>query len=205
MSQIFALGGQSIGASASGSVLPMNIQDWFPLGLTLRSLLQLHKLKASILQWSAFFMIQFSHLYMTIGKTIALTTWTFAGEVLSLLLKMLSRFVIAFLPRSKYLFISWLRPLSTVILEPKKIKSVTTATFSSSICHEVMGLKVFWLSFKPAFSLSSFTLIKKLFGSSSLSAIRLVSSIYLSLLIFLPAILIPAWDSSSVAHLLYSA
>ena len=118
---------------------------------------------------------------------------------------------IAFLPRSKHLLISWLQSPSTVILEPQKIKSVTVSIVSPSICHEVMEpgamIFIFWvLSFKPAFSLSSFTFIKKLFSSSLLSAIRVVSSVYLGLLIFLMAILIPAWASSSPAfHMMYSA
>ena len=114
---------------------------------------------------------------------------------------LLSRFVIAFLPRSKHLLISWLQSPSAVIVKPKKIKSVTVSIVSPSICHEVMGpdamILVFWmLSFNPTFSLSSFTFIKKLF-TSLLSAIRVVSSAYLSLWIFLPAILIPACASSS--------
>ena len=130
---------------------------------------------------------------MTTGKAIALTIKTFVSKVMSLLLNMLSRFVIAFLPRSKCLLISWLQSLSAVILEPKKIKSVTVAMFSPCICHEVMGLDVmifvFWmLSFKLAFSLSSFTLIKRLFGSSSPSAVTVASSAYLRLLIFLPRV-----------------
>ena len=110
---------------------------------------------------SAFFMVQLSNPYMTTGKTIALSIWTFVSKVMSLLFNMLSRFVIVFLPRSKYLLISWLQSSSTVILEPKKIKSLTVSTFSPSICHEVTGpdamIFVFqMLSFKPAFSLSSF-------------------------------------------------
>ena len=128
MSQFCASGGQSIGASASASVLPMNNQDWFPLRFdllavqgTLKSLLQHHSSKASILWCSAFFMIQLSHPYMTTGKTIALTRWTFVGKVMSLLFNMLSSLVIAFLPRSKRLLISWLQSPSAVILEPKKI------------------------------------------------------------------------------------
>ena len=130
---------------------------------------------------------------------------------MSLLLYMLSRLVITFLPRSKRLLISWLQPTSAVILEPPKIKSDTVSTVSPSISHEVMGSEamifVFWmLSFKPTFSLSSFTFIKRLFSSSSLSAIRVVSSAYLRLFIFLPAILIPACVSSSAAFLMmYSA
>ena len=123
---------------------------------------------------------------------------------------MLSSFVIAFLPRSKRLLISWLQSPSAVILEPKKIKSVTVSIVSPSICHEVMELDiiilVFWmLSFNPAFSFASFTFIKKLF-SFSLFAISMVSSAYLRLLTFLSAILIPACASSSLAFLLmYSA
>ena len=112
MSQLFSWGGQSIGVSASASVLPMNTQDWTPLGWTgwtslqskgLSSLLQHHSAKASILWRSAFFTVQLSHPYMTTGKTIALTRQTFVGKVISLLLNMLSRLVITFLPRSKYL------------------------------------------------------------------------------------------------------
>ena len=148
---------------------------------------------------------------MTAGKTIALPRCTFVGKVMSLLFNMLSRLVIAFLPRSKCLLISWLQSPSAVILETKKTKSVTVSIVSPSICQEVMGpdakIFIFWmLSFKPAFSLSSFTFIKRLFGSSLLSAIRVVSSAYLRLLIFLPAILIPACASSSPAfHMMYSA
>ena len=111
MSRLFASGGQSIGASASASVLPMNTQDWFLFGLTgLISLLSkgLSRvfLKASVFWCSAFFMAQLSHLYVTIGKIIALTPWTFVGKVMPLLFNMLSRLVIAFLPRSKCLLIS---------------------------------------------------------------------------------------------------
>ena len=128
MSQFFSSGGQSIGVSASASVLPMNIQDWFPWGLldilavqgTLKSLLQHHSLKASILRRSAFFIVQLSHPYMTTEKTIALTRWTLVGKVTSLLFSMLSSLIIAFLPRSKRLFISRLQSPSAVILEPKK-------------------------------------------------------------------------------------
>ena len=103
---------------------------------TLKSLLQHHSSKASILQCSAFFIVQLSHPYMTTGKTIALTRWTFVGKIMSLLFNTLSRWVIAFLPRSKHLLISWLQSPSAVILEPRKIQS---ATVSPSICHEVMG------------------------------------------------------------------
>ena len=165
VSQFFTSGGQCIGASAS--VLLMNIQDWFPLGLTGYLLavqgtfnsLQHHSSKASVLWGSAFFIVQLSHPYMTTGKTIALTRWIFVGKVMSLLLNMLSRLVIAFLPRSKRLLISWLQSPSAVILEPKSIKSLTVSTVPPSICHEVMGpdavIFLFWmLSFRPTFSLS---------------------------------------------------
>ena len=130
---------------------------------------------------------------------------------MSLLFNMLSRLVITFLPRSKRLLISWLQSPSAVILDPRKIKSATVSTVSPSICHEVMGpdvmILVFWmLSFKPTLLLSPFTFIKRLFSSSSLSALRVVSSAYLKLLIFLPAILVPACASSSPAfHMMYSA
>ena len=147
MSQLFASGGQNIGASASG--LPMDILglisyriDWFDLLAvqgTLKSLLQHHTLKASILQRSAFFPVQLSHPYMITRKTIALTRQTFVGKVMSLLFNILSRLVITFLPRSKCLLISWLHSPSAVILEPKKIKSDTVSTLSPSISHEVMG------------------------------------------------------------------
>ena len=103
---------------------------------TLKSLLQHLSSKASILQCSAFFIL--SHPYMTTGKTIALNRWTFVGKVMSLLFNMLSRLVIAFLTRSKHLLISWLPLPSAVILEPKKIKSLTVSIVSPSICHEVM-------------------------------------------------------------------
>ena len=143
--------------------------NWFDLLAvqgTLRSLLQHHSLKASIFQCSALFMVQLSHLYMTIGKIIALAIQIFVSKLTPLLFNMLSRFVIAFLPRSKLLLISLLQSRSAVILEPKKIKSATI-----SIYHEVMGLYamilVFWtLSFKPTFSFSSFTSIKRFFSSS---------------------------------------
>ena len=105
----------------------------------LKSLLRHHSSKASILLQSAFFMVQFSHPYMTTGKTIALTRWTLAGKAMSLLFNMLSRLVIAFLSRSKRLLISWLQSLSAVILEPPKIKSATIPVVSPSICHDVMG------------------------------------------------------------------
>ena len=152
---------------------------WCPCSPTLKSFLQQHSLKASILWCSAFLTVQLSHPYMTMGKTIALTRQTFLGKVMSLLLNMLSRWVITFLPRSKRLLISWLQSPSAVILEPQKIKSDTVSPVSPFISHEVMGpdamIFVFWmLSFKPTFSLSSFTFIKRLFSSSLLSAISVV-------------------------------
>ena len=106
---------------------------------TINSLLQHHSSNPSILWCSAFFMVQLSHPYMTNGKIIALTRWTFVGKVMSLLFNMLSRLVIAFLPRSKHLLTSWLKSSSAVILEPPKIKSVTVLIVSPSISHEVMG------------------------------------------------------------------
>ena len=109
--------------------------------MTLKSLLQHHNLKASILQHSAFFMVQLSHPHMTTGKTIVLTTWTFVSKGMSLLFNMLSGFVKAFLPRSKCLLISWLQSLSTVILEPKKIKSVAASTYFLPIYHESDGTR----------------------------------------------------------------
>ena len=144
---------------------------------------------------------------MTTGKTIALTILTFVGKVMSLLFNTLSMFVIPFLPSSKHLLISWLQSLSKVILEPRKIKSATVSIFFPSICREMMGLDAitlnFWmLNFKPTFSLYFSTFIKRLFSSSLLPAIRMVSSPYLSLLIFLPAILIPACASSSPVFLM---
>ena len=138
MSQFFKSGGQSIAVSASASVLPMNIQNWFPLGLTdlislqykgtHKSLLQHHSSKPSILWHSAFFIVQISHPYMTTGKTIALTKWTFVGKVMSLLFNMLSRLVIAFLPRSKHLLVSWMQSPSAVVLyevEGSKMEPLT--------------------------------------------------------------------------------
>ena len=185
MSQFFPSGGQSIG-SFSFSISPFNEysalisfrMDWLDVLAvpgTLKSLLQHHSSKASILRHSAFFIVQLSHPYMTTGKTVVLTRWTFVDKVMPLLFNMLSSFVIAFLPRSKRLLISWLQSLSAVILEHPKIKSVTISIVSPSICHEVMGpdamILVFWmLSFKPTFSLSSFTFIKSLCSPSSLSA-----------------------------------
>uniref|UniRef100_A0AC11D4N5 Uncharacterized protein n=2 Tax=Ovis aries TaxID=9940 RepID=A0AC11D4N5_SHEEP len=149
MSQFFPSGDQSIGVSASASVFPVNIWGWFPLGLidwfdlltvqrTLKSILQHNSSKASVLQCSAFFIVQLSHPYMTTGKTIALTRWTFVGKVMSLLFHMLSRLVILFF-RSKCLLTSWLQSPSAVILELPKIKSLTVSIVSPSICHETQS------------------------------------------------------------------
>ena len=114
--------------------------DWFDLAVqgTLKSLLQHHSSKASILRHSAFFLVQLSHPYLTTGKNKALTRWTFVGKEMSLLFNKLSRLVMDFLPRSKHLLISWLQSPSVVILEPPKIKSVTVSIVSPYICHEVM-------------------------------------------------------------------
>ena len=120
---------------------PLGWTGWISLqskGL-LKSLLQHHSSETSILWHSAFFIVQLSHPYMTTGKTIALTRRTFVGKVMSLLLNMLSRLLITFFPRSKHLLISWLQSPSSVILEPRKIKSATVSTVSPSIYHEVMG------------------------------------------------------------------
>ena len=198
MSRFFESGGQSIW-SFNFSISPFNEYsglisfriEWLELLAvqgTLKSLLQHHSSKASILRHSAFYVVQLSHPYMTTGKTIALTRQTFVSKVMSVFFNMLSKLVMAFLPRSKHLLISWLQSPSTLVLEPRKIKSVTVSVVSPSICHEVMGpdamILVFWmLSFKPTFSLSSFTLIKRFFTFSLLSAIRIVSPVYLRLLI----------------------
>ena len=178
--RLFASGGQKISFSFSirisneySGLVSFRI-DWFDLLAvqgTLKSLLQQHNSKPSFLRHSAFFMVQLSHQYMTNGKTIALTTWTFVSKVMSMLFNAQSKFVIAFLPRSKYLLISWLQSPSAMILEPRKIKSSPLLLFphlhwswsDKTKCHD---LSFFWmLSFKPAFSLSFFTLIKKLFSS----------------------------------------
>ena len=150
MSQLFASGGQSI-KSFRISISPsndysglisfrMNWLDLLAVQGTLKSLLQHHSSKASVLRCSDFFIIQISYPYMTTGKTIAdKVRRTFAGKVMSLLFNMLSRLVITFLPRSKHLLISWPQSPTAVILEPRKRKSFTVSTVSPSICHEVMG------------------------------------------------------------------
>ena len=190
MSQFFTSGGQSIGVSALASVLPMNIQDWFPLGWTSWTSLESKGLSRvfsnTTVQKHQFFGLSFLYSPTLTSihdywKNKALNRWTVVGKVMSLLSNMLSRLVITFLPRSKRLLISGLQSPSAVILEPKKIKSVTVPTVSLSICHEMIGpdamILVLWmLSFKPTFSLYSFTLIRSLFHCSSLSATRVVSS-----------------------------
>jgi len=146
VSQFFPSGGHNIGLSASTSVLQMNIQNWFPLGWTSWISLQSKRLSrvfsntnsAKLLNQQfksinysvlSFFIVQLSHPFMTTAKTVALTRWTFVGKVMSLIFNMLSRLVITFLPRSKYLLISWLQSASVVILEPRKIKSFTVSLF----------------------------------------------------------------------------
>ena len=215
-SQLFASGGQSIWVSAS--VPPMNIQDWFLLGLTSLISLQFKRLSRDFsnttVQKHQFFSAQHSLCY---HSHIQHNYWKhYSFDYIDLCQQSnthntLSRFVITFLPRSKHLLLSWLQSPSTVILEPKRLKSLTVSMISASICHEMMGgdtmiLVIWMLSFKPAFSLSSFTFIKRLFSSSSLSAKRVVSSAYLRLLIFIQAILIPVCDSSSPAcYMMYTA
>ena len=156
MSQFFASGGQSIGVWASASILPMNIQDLFPLELTgwislqskgHSSLLQCHSSKASALWCSAFFMVQVLHPYMTTEKTINLTKWTFVVKVMSLLFNMLSRFVIAFLPRNKCLLISWLQSPSAVIFGAQENKvchcfHIYLPWSDGTICHDLCFLNV---------------------------------------------------------------
>ena len=144
----------------------MDWLDFLAVQETLKSLLQHHSSKASILCCSAFLIVQLSHPYIDL-----IFWWTFDGKVMSLLFSMLSRVIITFLPRSKHLLILWLQSPSAVVLEPKKIKSLTVSIVSPSISHEVMGpdamILVFrMLSFKPTFSLSSFTFIKRLFSFS---------------------------------------
>ena len=168
---------------------------------TSKSLLQRPNLKASILQCSAFFMVQLSYPHMTTGKTMALTKQTFVGKAMCLLFNTLSRLVIAFLPRSKCLnFTAAVNICSDFGTQENKLCHcfhcfpIYLSWSDGTRCHDLH----FWtLSFKPSFSHSSFNFIKRLFSSFSLSAIRVVSSVYLRLLIFLPAILILAWASPS--------
>ena len=165
----------------------MTIQDWFPLGLTGLLSKGLSRVFSNItVQKHQIFGAQFSsqsssHIHtQPLEKPKPWLDGTFVGKVMSLLFNMLSRLIITFLPRSKHLLISWLQSPSAVILEPPKIKPDTVSTVSPSISYEVMGpdavIFVFWmLSFKPTFSLSSFTFIRRLFGSSSLSALRTIN------------------------------
>ena len=188
MSQFFTSSGQSIGASALASVLPMNIQDWFHLGWTGWISLLCKGLSRvfsnTTVQMYPFFGTQLSSQSTLTSIHDYWKNHNFDKDLpLSLLFNMLSRLVIAFLPRSKHLLIS---SPSAVFLEPPKINSLTVSIVSPSIYHEVMGLDatifIFWmLSFKPPFSLSSFTFIKRIFSSSLLSAIKVVSSAYLSI------------------------
>ena len=211
MSQLFESGGQNIGTPTSASVFPMNIQGWFPLESTgwisLQSKgLQHHISKASILHYSAFFMVQLSHPFMTTGKTIALTRQTFVSKVTSLLFNTLFRFVTTFFQGSSiFNFIAAVTICSDFGATENKVCHCFHV--SPSICHELMGTRYhdlsFWmLSFKSAFSLSSFTFIKGLFSSYSLYSLRVMSSAYMRLFIFLLATLIPACASSSPAFLM---
>ena len=218
MNQFFASAGQRIGVSASASVLPMNIQDWFPLGWThgisLLSKGSSRVFSNTTVQKHQFFSTQLYGPTLTSihdywkNHSFDATDLCWQSNVSAFY--MLSRLVITFLSRSKRLLISWLQSPSAVILEPPPIKSVTVSTVSPCIYPGVMGLDaiilVFWiLSFKPTFSLSFFTCIKRCF-SSLLFAIRVVSSAPLRLLIFLPAIFITACASYSPAfHTMYSA
>ena len=185
VSRLFTSGSQNTGASASASVLPMNIQGWFPFGLT-GSISLLSKGLSRVFSNTTVPKCQFFDTQPSLwfNSTSIHDYWknhSFDDTD--------DRFDIAILPRSKHLLISCLQSLSTVISEPRKMKSDTVSTFSPSISREVIGpdamILVFWmLSFKPAFSLSSFTFMKSLFSSSSLSAIKLVSSTYLRSLKF---------------------
>ena len=164
MSQVFASSGQSIG-SISFSISPSNEHsgliffrmDWFDFIAvqgTLKSLLQHHSSKESVLWGSLFFIVQLLHPYMTTGKTIALNRWAFVGKVMSLFFNTLSRLVITFLPRGKYLLISWLQSPSEVILEPQKIKSVTVSTVSPSLFPMKWWDQMSWSSFSECWALS---------------------------------------------------
>ena len=210
MSHFFSSSGQSIGVSASAPFLPVNIQGWFPLGLTRWISLQskgLLRAFSSTTVWKhQFFGIQSSlwsnsHIHTWLLEKPQLELYRSLSAKWCLLFNTLSRFVLAVLPRSKSLLISWLQSLSAVIMEPKKMKCHCFQFFPIYLpwsdgtgCHDLP----FWmLSFKPAFSLSSFTFTKRLFNSSSFSAIKVVSSEYLRLVIFLLEILILACDSST--------
>ena len=166
-SWLFTSGGQSVGASTSASVLPMNIQDRFPLGLTGLTSLQSKRLSSPTSQFKSINSLVFSFIFgpaltsiHDYWKNHSFDYMDFVSKVTSLLFNILSRFVIVFLARSKHLLISWLQSATAVILEPKRIKPVTVSIVSPSTWHEVMepdaNILVFWmLSFKPAFSFSS--------------------------------------------------
>ena len=217
MSQLFASGGQSIGASTSASFLPMNIKDWFPLGWTGVISLLSRRLstvfssttvqKYPFLWCSAFFIFQVSYLYMTTGKIIVFIIWISVSKVMSFLFNTLSQFVKTFLPRSRLLIMAAV----TICSEFRAQEEGTCHCFHLSPfylpwsdgtgCQDLSLLLLLFLILhvKKAFSLSSFTLNKRLCSSSSLSAIRVVSSLYLRLLLFLLAILSPACNSFSMA------
>ena len=213
MSQLFAWGGQSIGVSASTSVLPnehpglisfrMDCLDLLAGQGTLKNLLQHHSSKPSILRHSAFFTVQLSQPDMTTGKTIALTRRTIVDKVMSLLFNMLSRLVIIFLPKSKQVSFNFMAA-STICSDFGAQKNKV------SHCFHCFPIYLPWTDGTGCHLVSAchspFIFIKRLFSSSSLSVIRVVSSAYLRLLIFLPAVLIPAGASSSPAFLMmYSA
>ena len=198
MSWLFTLDYQSIGASASATVLPMNIQSWFPLGLIVFISLQSKGLsgvfsrttitKHQFFSIQLFFSVQLSHPYTSTGKTRALTIMTFVGKVMSLLFNTVSLLVRAVLPRGRRLHFIAAATVCSDCGAPENSLSLFPCV-SASVCHEVMGpdavILAFWmLSFKLGFPLSSFTLIKRLYSSSSLSAIGVVSFAYLRLLIF---------------------
>ena len=211
MSQFFISGGQSIEVSALGSVFSMNIQDSFSLWLTGSPYSPRDSQESS--PTPQFTSINSSALSFLHGPTLTAIHYYWKNHSFDKtelcwqsnvsVFNMLSRLVITFLPRIKCPLISWLQSPSAMVLEPQKIKSINCFHCFPSICHEVMGpdamILVFWmLSFKPIFTLSSFTLIKSLFSCSLLSVIRVVSSVYLRLMIFLLEILIPACASSTL-------
>ena len=214
MSWLFSSGGWSIGASASASVLLINIRSWSPLGWTGWISLQSKGLSGvfsnTTMENHQFFGAQpslwsNSHMYTTIRKAIALTQQTFVGKVMSLLFNMPSRLVVTFLPRSECLLISWLQSLShcshTDFWAQRNKICRCFHFFPVYLPWMDTMILVFWtLSFKPAFSLSFFTFIKMLFSSSSIYAVKVVSSAYLKSLVFLQTTLILACASSSLEH-----
>ena len=212
MTRFLASSSQSVGASASALLLLMNIQDWFPLEfiglISLQSKGQAKVFSNTTVQnhwlFSALPSLRSNYPpYLTTGNSKLLTIRTFVGKVMSLLFNILSRLVIAFLPRSKHLLISWLQSTSAVILETKKIKPATVSIVSPSVCHKVMKrdamILAFWiLSFKSTFSLSSFTFINSFFTSSSFSAIgwchlHIWGYCYFSRQSWFQLVLHPAW------------